>query len=90
MAHEAGILPRYPNLRVLCSTGAGVDKLLVDDLPGVPVTRVVDPMQGMEIAQYVVASALRYTRDLPRYAEQQAAPNGCATRCGRRCSAAWG
>ena len=70
---KPGILPRYPNLRVLCSTGAGADKLLVDDLPAhVPLTRVVDPMQGIEIAQYVVANTLRFTRDLALYAEQQA------------------
>ncbi|WOB07611.1 glyoxylate/hydroxypyruvate reductase A [Piscinibacter gummiphilus] len=68
-----GILPQYPNLRVLCSTGAGAEKLLVDDLPEhVPVTRVVDPMQGVEIAQYVVATTLQFTRDLKLYAEQQA------------------
>ncbi|ARN19245.1 2-hydroxyacid dehydrogenase [Piscinibacter gummiphilus] len=70
---KAGILPKYPNLRVLCSTGAGVDKLLVEDLPAtVPVTRVVDPAQGVEIAQYVVAQTLAFTRDLPLYARQQA------------------
>ncbi|HEY0818716.1 MAG TPA: glyoxylate/hydroxypyruvate reductase A [Rhizobacter sp.] len=70
---KPGILPRYPNLRVLCSTGAGAEKLLVDDLPEqVPVTRVVDPMQGIEIAQYVVATTLQFTRDLKLYAEQQA------------------
>lgn len=71
---KPGVLPRYPKLRVLCSTGAGVDKLLgVPDMPEhLPVTRVVDPMQGMEIAQYVVACTLRFTRDLPLYAEQQA------------------
>lgn len=71
---KAGVLPKYPNLRVLCATGAGVDKLLsAADLPAqLPVTRVVDPMQGMEIAQYVVACTLRFTRDMPLYAEQQA------------------
>ena len=70
---KPGVLPLYPNLRVLCSTGAGADKLLgVDDLPEhVPVTRVVDPMQGVEIAQYVVANTLRFTRDMALYAEQQ-------------------
>ena len=69
-----GVLPRYPNLRVLCSTGAGVDKLLVDDLPpGLPVTRVIDAAQAVEMTQYVVAQALAFTRDLPRYAAQQAA-----------------
>jgi len=68
-----GILPRYPQLRVLCSTGAGVDKLMaVGDLPAqLPVTRMVDPLQGVQIAQYVVAQTLRFTRDLPLYAEQQ-------------------
>ena len=68
-----GILPQYPHLRVLCSTGAGAETLLVDDLPEhVPVTRVVDPMQGVEIAQYVVATTLQFTRDLKLYADQQA------------------
>lgn len=68
-----GVLPKYPRLRVLCSTGASVEKLLVEDLPPhVPVTRVVDPMQGIEIAQYVVATTLQFTRGLRLYAEQQA------------------
>lgn len=70
---KPGILPKYPNLRVLCSTGAGAEKLQVEDLPEhVPLTRVVDPMQGIEIAQYVVATTLQFTRDLKLYAEQQA------------------
>lgn len=70
-----GMLARYPNLRVLCSTGAGADKLLtVQDLPaGLPVTRIVDPVQGLQMAQYAVACALAHTRELPRYAAQQAA-----------------
>jgi phosphoglycerate dehydrogenase-like enzyme len=85
---KPGILPLYPNLRVLCSTSAGVDKLLVSDLPAqVPVTRVVDPMQGTEIAQYVLAFTLRHTRELPLYAVQQARaawvrhPVRAASRC---------
>jgi D-3-phosphoglycerate dehydrogenase/glyoxylate/hydroxypyruvate reductase A len=70
---KPGMLPRYPGLRVLCSTGAGVDKLMVADLPpALPVTRVVDPLQAVQIAQYVVACALRFTRELPRYEAQQA------------------
>lgn len=68
-----GVLPRYPALRVLCSTGAGADKLLaVGDLPPeLPVTRVVDPMQGQQMAQYAVLCALAHTRDLALYADQQ-------------------
>lgn len=72
-----GVLPRYPNLRVLCATGAGADKLLsVGDLPaGLPVTRVVDPAQGLQMAQYVAACALLHTRELARYERQQSEAN---------------
>jgi D-3-phosphoglycerate dehydrogenase/glyoxylate/hydroxypyruvate reductase A len=71
---KPGVLAAYPNLRVLCAVAAGVDKLLRagDIAPHVPVTRVVDPYQCQQLAQYVVAVALRHTRELPRYAQQQA------------------
>jgi D-3-phosphoglycerate dehydrogenase/glyoxylate/hydroxypyruvate reductase A len=71
---KPGVLAQYPNLRVLCAVAAGVDKLLRagDIPPHVPVTRVVDPYQCQQIAQYVVAVTLRFTRELPRYAQQQA------------------
>jgi len=71
---KPGVLANYPNLRVLCAVAAGVDKLLrAGDIPAhVPVTRVVDPEQCQQIAQYVVACTLRFTRDLPLYAVQQA------------------
>ncbi len=70
---KPGALAPYPNLRVLCSTGAGVDKLLAaPDLPaGLPVTRTVDTTQQLQIAQYVVACALSHLRELPRYRAQQ-------------------
>lgn len=69
---KPGQLAPFQNLRVLCSTGAGVDKLLVDDLPpSLPVTRVVDPLQAQAMAQYVVAITLRHLRDLDRYQAQQ-------------------
>ncbi|SPJ18450.1 exported hypothetical protein [Burkholderiales bacterium] len=63
---KPGTVSRYPKLRVLCSTGAGVDKLLAaSDLPpDLPVTRVVDPLQAQSVAQYVVAYTLRFARDL--------------------------
>jgi D-3-phosphoglycerate dehydrogenase/glyoxylate/hydroxypyruvate reductase A len=75
---KPGALAPYANLRVLCSTGAGVDKLLAaPDLlnlfPGLPVTRTVDAAQHLRIAQYVVACALSHLRELPRYRAQQAA-----------------
>jgi phosphoglycerate dehydrogenase-like enzyme len=70
---KPGQLARYPKLRLLCSTGAGVEKLLLPDLPpGLPLTRVVDPQQAQTMAQYVVACILRHTRALPLYEAQQA------------------
>ena len=76
---KPGALAPYANLRVLCSIGAGVDKLLavpdlLDRFPDLAVTRTVDPTQQLHIAQYVVGCALNHLRELPRYrAQQQAA-----------------
>ena len=69
-----GQASKYPKLRVICSTGAGVEKILAapDLPPGLPVTRSVDPLQAQTMAQYVVACALHFTRQLPLYQAQQA------------------
>jgi phosphoglycerate dehydrogenase-like enzyme len=70
---KPGVLGAYPNLRVLHSIGAGVDKLLVPDLPrDVVLARALDPAQCEQIAQYVAACTLQFTRELQRYAQQQA------------------
>lgn len=71
---KPGVLGSYPNLKLLFAPSAGVDKLLVPDLPaGLPVVRTVDPQQHVEIAQYVLGTALRHTRELELFAEQQRA-----------------
>jgi phosphoglycerate dehydrogenase-like enzyme len=63
-----GLAARLPQLRWVCSVGAGVDKLLAPDLPPqVPVSRIVDAAQAAGIAQFVVLMALRHARDLPHY-----------------------
>lgn len=68
----AGLPARLPRLRWVCSTAAGVEKLLAPDLaPHVRVSRIVDPEQAAGIAQYVVAMALRHARGLERYEMQQ-------------------
>ncbi|QRQ83916.1 2-hydroxyacid dehydrogenase [Cupriavidus oxalaticus] len=70
---KPGVLPAYPKLRLVCAATAGVDKLLAaPDLPqDMPVTRIVDPGQQTGIAHFVLAMALRHTRELGVYAEQR-------------------
>ncbi len=68
----AGAVQRLPRLRWVCAIGAGVDKLLVSDLPAsVQVSRIVDLEQDRAIAQYVALMALRHARGLARYEAQQ-------------------
>lgn len=67
-----GLVSRLPQLRWVCSVGAGVDKLLVPELPPqVSVSRIVDPEQAVGIAQFVVLMALRHARGLAHYEELQ-------------------
>jgi len=63
-----GVAARLPRLRWVCSVGAGVEKLLVPELPAqVRVSRIVDAEQADGIAQFVVLMALRHARNLPAY-----------------------
>lgn len=67
-----GLVASMPQLRWVCSVGAGVEKLLVPELPPqVPVSRIVDFEQAAGIAQFVVLMALRHARGLPHYEELQ-------------------
>jgi glyoxylate/hydroxypyruvate reductase len=68
----SGLAARLTGLRWVCSMAAGVDKLLVPELPdAVPITRVVDPDQALGMAQYTAAMVLRHARGLARYEVQQ-------------------
>ena len=63
-----GVAARLPALRWICAIAAGVEKLLVPELPArVQVSRTVDPDQALGIAQYVAAVVLRQTRGLAEY-----------------------
>ena len=68
--HVHGTLTQFPNLKVICNLGAGVEAIFKDqNLPaGVPVTRVVDPRLTRSMAEYVVLHVLRYHR---HFAETQ-------------------
>ena len=68
----SGLAARMPRLGWVCSTAAGVEKLLVPDLaPHVVVSRIVDREQAAGIAQFVVTMVLHHARSLERYAVQQ-------------------
>jgi glyoxylate/hydroxypyruvate reductase A len=68
-----GALARLPNLRLIVSTGMGVDHLLVDPaLPAdVPIVRVIDPGLVGQMAEYAIYWTLRHHRDMEAYAAQQ-------------------
>jgi len=71
--HPPGSLLAYPNLRVVCSFGAGVDHVLPDDrLPtGVEVARIVDDDLVRDMAEYVLTALLTHFRHWRLYLEQQ-------------------
>ena len=64
---------RFPNLKLLFSTGAGVDQFDLAALPpALPLVRMVEPgiVQGM--VEYVLHAVLDLHRDMPAYRRQQA------------------
>ena len=71
--YPKGDLKRYPNLKLICSLGAGVDHIMADDErpAGVPIVRIVDPDLTQGMCEYILLSALRYHRQFPEYTELQ-------------------
>ena len=65
---------RYPNLKLIQKTGAGVNNILADrDLPaGIQVTRLQTTTSGKEMAEYALAYVLQEQRHIRAYHEQQA------------------
>jgi glyoxylate/hydroxypyruvate reductase len=71
--HPKGILSSFPNLKLICSMGAGVDHILRDPyLPkGIPITRVVDKKLTQSMTNYVIGGVLNYQRQFFRYQNDQ-------------------
>lgn len=65
---EPGRLAGYPNLRVIFSSGAGVDHITRDPAlpPHVPIVRNASGQTARSVAEYVCFAALGLLRDLPR------------------------
>ena len=70
--HPYGVLQEFPNLRMICSMGAGVDHILNDPfLPDVPVTRVVSDRLARSMKTYVAMGVLNYHRNIYKYQDDQ-------------------
>ncbi|MFN0265256.1 2-hydroxyacid dehydrogenase [Tepidamorphus sp. 3E244] len=63
-----GLLGNLPNLEIMFSLGAGVDHLLKrDDLPDVPIVRVVNDDLTMRMTEWVVLQVLMHHRQQRAY-----------------------
>jgi glyoxylate/hydroxypyruvate reductase A len=71
--HPEGILRDYPNLRCICSMGAGIDHLLNDEFfpKDLPVVRIIDPLLAQSMYEYICTVVMYYFRDFDIYKTQQ-------------------
>jgi glyoxylate/hydroxypyruvate reductase len=68
-----GLAQRFPNLKLLFSTGAGVDQFDLTALPpSLPLVRMVEPGIVHGMVEYVLHAVLDLHRDMPAYRCQQA------------------
>ncbi len=72
---EPGRLAALPNLRLVCSDGAGVEHIVRDPTlpPALPVARLVTAEAAQLMAEYVCMACLALLRDLPRSLANQRA-----------------
>lgn len=68
-----GVLATFPNLRLICSLGMGVDHLLQDPHlpPSVPIARLVDPNMVEQMSEYVLYGVLHFHRRFDVYGQYQ-------------------
>ncbi|WP_394174876.1 2-hydroxyacid dehydrogenase [Thalassotalea litorea] len=66
------LLSQLPNLKAICSLGAGVDGILaLADLPDVPVCRIVEEDLTRQMCDYVLAQILNFQYQFSAYCRQQ-------------------
>src|SRR3546814_409938 len=78
--HDPGWLASLPNLKLIISSGAGVDHILADpQRPAqVPIARLVTQETAVEMSEFVLAAALSITKEFKRFANDQAGRRWCA------------
>lgn len=65
---KSGVLNGFPNLKAIFSLGAGVDHLLAsENLPDVPIARIVDPDLTSRMSEWVVSQVLLHHRQVLQY-----------------------
>lgn len=71
--HPKGILSHFPNLKLICSMGAGVDHILSDpEIPeDIPIVRIVDEKLTFSMTNYTLMGILNYHRQIVRYQGNQ-------------------
>ena len=71
---DPGWLASLPNLKLIISSGAGVDHILADTQrpTHVPIARLVTQETAGEMSEFVLAAALAITKEFKRFANDQA------------------
>jgi glyoxylate/hydroxypyruvate reductase len=69
-----GQLRRYPNLRIIFSLGAGVERLIADpELPDLPLVRLMSGVKQQLMNHWVLYAVLRFHRGFDRFERLQRA-----------------
>ena len=69
---ETGFFEKYPELEMVINLGAGVDALVGrQDLPAIPITRLVDPDMSQMMAGFVLFAVMRYARHIHLHEQYQ-------------------
>ena len=71
--HPLGVIEQFPNLKVIISTGAGVDHILRDpNLPtNIPIVRLIDESLTSQMSEYILSAILQFYRQFTEYKVQQ-------------------
>jgi len=75
--HPEGVLQDYPNLRCICSMGAGIDHMFSDAYfpRHLPVIRLIDPSLAQSMYEYILTAVMHYFREFDIYQAQQRQSN---------------